>query len=81
MVEESTDFGEEAFESYMTVDPLNDEVFAMRDLLHQAVDERKNREEFERNLYDSVRGIKQLIKSLSQQQKQSIKSKRSSPPK
>jgi hypothetical protein len=81
IVEDSTDLDEEVFESFMTLDPMNDEVFAMRDLLTQAVDERKNREEFERNLYDSVRGIKQLIQSLAKQQKLHAKNKRSTSPK
>lgn len=65
MIEDSTnDFDEEVFESFMTVDPMNDEFFALKDLLNEAVDEKRNREEFESNLYDSVRGIKQLITSL-----------------
>ena len=64
IIEDSTDMDEEVFESFMTVDPMNDEMFAMRDLLGQAVDEKRNREEFESNLHDSVRGIKQLIQSL-----------------
>lgn len=65
IVEDSTtDMDEEVFMSYMTVDPMNDELFAMKDCLNQAVEEKQNREEFEQNLYDSVRGIKQLIQSL-----------------
>lgn len=59
MIEDSTnDFEEDESLFFMTVDPMNDEIFAMKDLLNQAIEEKTNREEFESNLYDSVRGIK-----------------------
>jgi hypothetical protein len=64
------------FESYLTLDPLNDEVFSMKDLLSQAKEDRKTRAEFEHNLYDSVRGIKQLIVGLKKQREGPAKGKK-----
>lgn len=66
-MDESATELDEVFESYLTLDPMNDEVFSMKDLLSQAKEDRKTRAEFENNLYDSVRGIKQLIFGLKKQ--------------
>lgn len=60
----------------MTLDPMNDEVFSMKDLLSQAKEEQQTRGEFEQNLYDSVRGIKQLIGGLKKQQRGQAKGKK-----
>jgi len=42
----------------MTVDPMNDEIFGLRELLNESIQEKNKGEEFELNLYASVRGIK-----------------------
>jgi len=60
IIDESED-DEQAYDmfgSYMTVDPMNDEIFGLRDLLNESIQEKDKGEEFESNLYASVRGIK-----------------------
>ncbi len=49
---------------YMTIDPMNDEIFTIRDLLQAHNDDLRQRTELEYDLYESVRGVKQLTESL-----------------
>ena len=47
-------------DDFQTFDPESDEVFSIKDLRHELHDQKSNREDFEANLHESVRGIKQL---------------------
>jgi hypothetical protein len=54
---------------YMTIDPLNDEIFSMKDLLLAYNDDLRQRTELEYDLFESVRGVKQFTESLKVQQR------------
>jgi len=45
-------------DDFSTFDPENDEVFSIKDVKSLLYEQKANREEFESNLHDSVRGIK-----------------------
>jgi hypothetical protein len=49
---------------YMTIDPMNDEIFSMKDLLLAYNDDLRQRTELEYDLFESVRGVKQFTESL-----------------
>ena len=60
MTNDSLLFGDDNY--FGTLGP-NDEIFSVRDLMLEGVVQKQNSEEFEQNLHDSIRGIKQLIES------------------
>ena len=49
---------------FLTIDPMHDEVFTMRDVRDEHYAQKQNSQEFEMNLHDSVRGIKAIFASL-----------------
>jgi 5'-3' exonuclease len=52
---------------FLTLDPENDELFSMRDLLQDSSENRSNQDEFQDNMHASVRGIKSLTDTLKEQ--------------